>query len=160
DQAKTVNHIIGNKALVVAVHFAVVTIIVAFTVADIGGERTWQVFGFVAGDEINHVIGDQRREPANAITRCREIARKPHRRRGHDFDLCRIATSFASSLADKADAPGNKVGIGELQYHAIGDATGEVQDLRAVARDPHWRRALGPGNARRLTLVVDLASGG
>src|SRR5882724_2630664 len=123
DHAETVDDFVGDEFGVVAADFAVVEVVVLATVLYERGERGGQFFGLVFGDEVHHVVGDQRGKPADVF-----------------------AAGFFGDFADEAETPVDKVGIGELENHAVADAAGSAQGFGAVAGDPNAGNfAIGPG---------------
>src|SRR5712692_3822210 len=146
DDAEAVDDFVGDEFGVVAADFAVVEIVVLAAVLDERGERGRQFFGLVFGDEVHHVIGNERGKPADVFARGLQIVRGPDGGGGHDFDFAEVATGFFGAVADEAEAPVDQVGIGELENDAVADATGSAQGLGAVAGDPDARNfAIGPG---------------
>ena len=107
DHAETIDYFIGNEIRVIAFHHAMVKIVVTAAVLHIRSERRRQVFRLVLPDEIHHVVGNQRREPAHAFARHGQIIRNPNRSRCHHFDLARIAARGARAFFHESQAPGN-----------------------------------------------------
>src|SRR3989454_3136168 len=156
DEAEAVHDFVGDEFGVVAADFAMMLVVVAAAVADVGCESRRQLLRLVAGDEVHDVIGYQSGKPANAFAGERDIVRNPDGRGSHDFDFGRVAACFACAFADEADAPFDEVGIGELQDYAVADAAGAAEGFGAVASDPDARRgAIGPGEARCDAVVVN-----
>ena len=136
-------------------------VVVALAVAHVGGQRLGQLFGLVARDQINDVVGDQGREPAHVLARRCHIVRDPDRGGAHHPDLCKVTPSFFGARAHEAQAPLDKVWVGKLEDHPIGDASGAAKRLGAVAGDPDRRHTrIGPRYAERLSLVGDLLAAG
>src|SRR5712692_7666948 len=146
DDAEAIDNFVRHEFGVVAANFAVVEIVVLAAVFYERGEGGGQFFGLVFGDEIHHVIGDQGGKPADVFARDLQIVGSPDGGGGHDFDFAEVAAGFLRAFADEAEAPVDEVGVGELENHAVPDATGSAQGFGAVAGDPYAGNfAIGPG---------------
>src|SRR5712672_1513835 len=75
DEAKTVDHFVGNKIRIVTLDDAVVQIIVVAAILHVRCERWGQVLGLVLPDQVHHVIGNQ-------STRSRATARSSETQTG------------------------------------------------------------------------------
>src|SRR5882724_3154539 len=136
DHAEAVDDFVGDEFGVVAADFAVVEVVVLATVLYERGERGGQFFGLVFGDEVHHVVGDQRGKPADVFAGGFQVVGGPHGSSGHDFDFAEVATGFFGAFADEAETPVDQVGIGELENYAVADASGGAQGFGAIAGDP------------------------
>src|ERR1035438_327537 len=67
NQTKAVNHLIANEIGIVAADFAMMKIIVLTTILHKRSQRSGQLFRLVLRNQIDNVIGHQRREPANSV---------------------------------------------------------------------------------------------
>ena len=71
-----------------------------------------------------------------------------------------VAAGFFCAFADEAEAPGDEIGIGELQDDAVGDAAGGAEGFGSVACDPDGRNSSGgPGEFCGNAFVIDRAAG-
>src|SRR5580658_11152471 len=61
DQAKTVDYLISDEIGVVAANFTVMKVIVFAAILHKRSQRRRELFGLVLGNQIENVIGDQRR---------------------------------------------------------------------------------------------------
>src|SRR5229473_3691911 len=156
DHAEAVDDFVGDEFGVVAADFAVVEVVVLAAVFYERGQGGGQFLGLVFGDEIHHVIGDQSGKPADVFTGGFQIVGGPDGGGGHHFDLAEVAASFFGAFADEAEAPVDQVGIGELENHAVADASGGAQGFGAVAGDPYAGDfSIGPGKFCGHTVEVD-----
>ncbi len=160
DQAKAIDNVVCNKLRVAAVDFAVLLIVVPATFTDVRRKRGGKFLRLVAGDQVHHVIGNQRREPAHSVAGKFQIVGDPDRRGSHDFNFLGISSCGLGAFLYKAEAPCDEVGIGKLENYAIGDSAGEIEYLGPISRDPNRRRTRCPGQARALAVVLGLLSGG
>src|SRR5712692_431310 len=146
DDAEAIDNFVRHEFGVVAANFAVVEIVVLAAVFYERGEGGGQFFGLVFGDEIHHVIGDQGGKPADVFARGLEIVGCPDGSGGHDFDFAEVAAGLLRAFADEAEAPVDEVGVGELENHAVADASRGAQGFGTVAGDPDAGNfAIGPG---------------
>src|SRR5712664_4869055 len=136
DYAEAIDDFVGDEFGVVAADFAVVEIVVLAAVLHERSKGGGQFFGLVFRDEVHHVIGHEGGKPADVFACGFQIFGGPDGRGGHDFDLGEVAAGFFCALADEAEAPVDQVGVGELENHAVADASGGAQGLRSVAGDP------------------------
>src|ERR1700687_122057 len=156
DHTEAVDDFVGDEIGVVAADFAVVEIIVLAPVFYKRGQRRGQFFGLVFGDEIHHVIGNERGKPADVFARGFQIVGGPDGGGGHDFDLAEVAAGFFCSFADEAEAPVDQGGVGKLENHAVADASGGAQRFRAVACNPDAGNfAVSPGKFRGDAFQID-----
>ena len=114
-----------------------VVIVVLAAVFHVGSERRGQLFRLVFGDEIHHVVGNERGEPANVLARGFQVAGRPDGGGSHDLYFGEVAAGFFGAFADEAEAPFDEIGIGELKNDAVADASGGAESFGAIARDPH-----------------------
>src|SRR6266403_1033232 len=105
DHAEAVDDFVGDEFGVVAADFAVVEVVVLATVLYERGERGGQFFGLVFGDEVHHVVGDQRGKPADVFAGGFQVVGGPHGSSGHDFDFAEVAAGFFGAFADEAGDP-------------------------------------------------------
>ncbi len=148
DEAEAVHDFIANEIGVVAANFAVVEVVVLAAVLHKGSQGGGQLFRLVFGDQVHHMIRDERRKPANVFARGRQVVGGPNGRGGHDFKLAEVAACFLCAFANESEAPIDQIGIGKLENHAVADAAGSAKRLRTVARDPDAGDfAIGPGES-------------
>src|SRR5882724_10326988 len=160
DHAETVDDFVGDEFGVVAADFAVVEIVVLATVFYERGQRGGQLFGLVFGDEVHHVIGNQRGKPADVFAGGFQVVGSPDGGGGHDFDFAEVAAGFLGAFADEAQAPVDQVGIGELEDDAVADASGGAEGFGAVAGDPDAGNfAIGPGKLCGHAIEIDRFAG-
>src|SRR6266480_3857357 len=146
DQAETVDDFVADELGVVTADFAVMEIIVLAAVLYKGSQRGGQFFGLVFGDEVHHVIGNERGKPADVFACGFQVVGGPHGRGSHHFDFAEVAAGLFCAFAHEAEAPGDQVRVGKLENHAVADAPRGAQGLGAVAGDPHAGNfAIGPG---------------
>src|SRR5258708_2635428 len=146
DYAEAVDDFVGDEIGVVAADFAVVEVVVLAAVFYERSKRGGQFFRFVLRDEVHHVIGDEGGKPADVFARGFQVIGAPDGGGGHDFDFAEVTAGFFCAFADEAEAPVDQVGVGELENHAVANATGGAERFRAVAGDPDaWNFSAGPG---------------
>src|SRR5258708_1282969 len=156
DHAETVDDFVGDELGVVAADFAMVEIVVFATVFYERGQRGGQLFGLVFGDEVHHVIGNERGKPADVFAGGFQVVGSPDGGGGHDFDFAEVAAGFLGAFADEAQAPVDQVGIGELENHAVADAPGGAEGFGAIAGNPDAGNfPIGPGKFCRDAVEVD-----
>jgi hypothetical protein len=160
DDAEAIDDFVAHEIGVVAADFTVVEIVVFTAIFYKGGERRGQFFRLVFGDEVHHVVGDERGEPADMLARGLEVVGHPHRRGSHDFKFAEVTARFLCALTHEPEAPVDQVRIGELENHAVADAAGSAQRLRAVAGNPDRRNSrVRPGETRPDSVIVDGCAG-
>src|SRR5882724_2120127 len=146
DHAETVDDFVGDELGVVAADFAMVEIVVFATVFYERGQRGGQFFGLVFGDEVHHVIGNERGKPADVFAGGFQVVGSPDGGSGHDFDFAEVAAGFLGAFADEAETPVDQVRVGKLEDDAVADAACGAEGFGAVASDPNTRDfAIGPG---------------
>src|SRR5207244_908239 len=139
----------------IALDLTMVPVVVLSPITYIRGQGRRKFLGFVPRDKVYDMVGDQCREPAHALPGDIEISRNPNRGSGHDLDSARISARGLSARLHKAPAPGDEIGIGELQDYAVGDASSEFQHLRAVPCNPDGRGAGRPSELDQSFLIPD-----
>ena len=139
EHAEAVGHLVADEARVRRPHLGVVEVVVALPVADVAGQRLGQLLARVLVHEVDDVVADEGREPAGPLAAVGEVA-DVGRRRSLDPDRAGRPAGRGLGVANLADEPGDQVGIGELEDHAIGDPAGHRERHRAVAGDPHRQR--------------------
>ena len=156
EDREAVHDFVADEIGVVAADFAVVVVVVVAAALDIGGERGRQFLRLVLGDEVHHVIGDQRGEPADVLARGFQVVGGPDGGGSHDLDVGEVAACFFGPFADETKAPLDQVRIGKLENHAVADTPGGAQRFWAVAGDPDARNlAIGPREFCRDAIEVD-----
>src|SRR5260370_5053364 len=156
DEAEAVDDLVADEIGVVAANFAVVEIVVLATVFYERGEGWGKLLGLVLGDEVHHVIGDERGKPADVFASGFQIVGGPDGSGGHYFAFAKVAVGVSGALAGEAQAPVDQIGIGELQNDAVADAPGSAQSFGAVAGHPDAGNvAAGPWKFRGDAIEID-----
>src|SRR4029077_15977585 len=85
EDAKPAGHLVLAEGRVRRANLGMVVVVVPGSVADVAGQARRQLLAWVLVDEIDDVVGDERREPARSLPS--ELARADIRRgRGLDPD--------------------------------------------------------------------------
>src|SRR6266446_5391594 len=146
NHAEAVDDFIGDELGVVAADFAVVEVVVLAAIFHERGQRGRKLFRFVLRDEVHYVIRNKGGKPADVFAGGFQVVGGPDGSSGHDFDFAEVASGFFCAFADEAEAPFDQVGIGELENHAVADASSGAEGFGAVAGDPDAGDfASGPG---------------
>ena len=155
--AEAIDGLVVHERGVRRSRLSVVLVVVARAISHICREVGRESLLAVALHEVDDVVGDESREPADAVAHL--VPRSDVRRCGaHHRDSALVPTGLPRAVTEQSDAPSDEARIGELDDRAVGDAARELEGLRPVARDPDRQTLLsGPIEAQGRALVRDLA---
>src|SRR5206468_7166622 len=102
DYAEAINNLVRYKRGVVASHFGMMMVIVAFAVFDVSGELRRELLGLVTRNQVHHMVGDEGGEPAHAVSSQGDVFRDPDGGRAHDLYLRELPSRFLSAFPHEA----------------------------------------------------------
>ena len=153
EHGETVADLVGDELPVLRAHARVLVVVVELPRLDVIGQRLRDdgAVGPVALDQVLDVVRDHRREPARLLAAV--LDRPDVARRADDaLELCGIAARLLGRRARGAHDPLDDLGVGELDDHAVAEASCDRERLRPVSGDPH--RDLGQLRPHPLQLEV------
>ena len=123
---------------------------------DVVGQRLGEVLRVVTFQQVDDVVGDQRREPADLLARRPQVVGDEGRGGRLDLDVVERPAGFLRPLPHELQAPLDNGGVGELNDDPVGHPPGGAERLRPVARHPDGQLVLGPLQPDLDAVVGDL----
>src|SRR3981081_1731800 len=105
NEAEAIDNLVSDKISVITANFAMMQVVILAAILYVGNQGLGQLFRLVLGNQIHHVIGNERGEPAYTRARQFQVFRGPDWCCRHDFDFLWVTARLAGAFADEAQAP-------------------------------------------------------